>query len=280
MQQNIKQEKFRKIICIISIVIIFLVSIVVFISIYFTSQSNFIGNEVMITKQSNFFNNILTKDKSQNVSNTLNSKRKEKIKSFDFSTWNQNPENINLMILNKNNGIPENYPVDIDTQQGFIFNKTGVDMFIKMITDGREQGVDFVINSSYRSVENQQDIFNNDIDKYISQGFSKEIAFEKTAAFIQKPGYSEHNFGICADIVSQEYPHVEQGFEKTKAFKWLDENAHNYGFILRYPQKKQDITLISYEPWHYRYVGVENAKKIKQNGVCLEEYVYDIINKK
>lgn len=277
---DIKKQKLRKNICIIEILFILLIIILIFVLNCFINGNKFVESEVIITAKTDFYKNIFIENKGQNVFKYIKNNRKEKIKSFDFSDWNQNPENINLIILNKNNGIPENYPVDIENKQGFIFNKTGIDMFVKLITDGKQQGIDFLINSSYRSVENQQVIFDNDVNKYINEGFSEEIAFEKTSVFIQKAGYSEHNFGICADIVSQEYPYVKQDFEKTNAFKWLDENAHNYGFILRYPKNKEDITLIGYEPWHYRYVGIENAKKIKQTDVCLEEYVYDLINKK
>ena len=88
------------------------------------------------------------------------------------------------------------------------------------------------------------------------------------ATIILPPGTSEHNAGLAMDICS-----LEQSFDKTAEFRWLNEHAADYGFILRYTEEKQDVTKKIYEPWHWRYVGVENAKAIKASGKCLEEYL-------
>lgn len=90
---------------------------------------------------------------------------------------------------------------------------------------------------------------------------------------INKPECSDHNLGLAVD-----FNYVKEDFENTKAFKWLTKNAENYGFILRYPKGKEYITKVDYEPWHWRYVGEENAKKMNELNMCLEEYV-EYLNK-
>ena len=93
----------------------------------------------------------------------------------------------------------------------------------------------------------------------------------RAAMIIMPPGCSEHNLGLAMDIIA-----TDNNFYKTRAYAWLTEHAQDYGFILRYPKEKQHITKVEYEPWHWRYVGVEHAKKIKEWGFCLEEYLYVI----
>ena len=122
--------------------------------------------------------------------------------------------------------------------------------------------------SGYRSYELQKTNFERKINTYINQGYTKVAATQAAAKIILPPGTSEHNAGLAMDIIS-----LEQSFENTKAFAWLQAHAQDYGFILRYPKDKEKITEIIYEPWHWRYVGVENAKKIKASGLCLEEYL-------
>ena len=99
-------------------------------------------------------------------------------------------------------------------------------------------------------------------------GCSEEEALKGAATEVARPGTSEHNLGLAVDFNS-----VEQNFENTEAFNWLNKHCTEYGFILRYSASTQDITGVIYEPWHYRYVGKENAKKIMKSGLTLEEYV-------
>lgn len=138
----------------------------------------------------------------------------------------------------------------------------------EMYQAAAKDGIYLTTVSGYRSYDLQKTNFENKITKYVNQGMSRTKATQEAAKIILPPGTSEHNAGLAMDIIS-----LEQNFENTKAFRWLSENAQNYGFILRYPKDKQDITEIIYEPWHWRYVGVENAKKIKASGLCLEEYL-------
>ena len=102
----------------------------------------------------------------------------------------------------------------------------------------------------------------------MQQGKTREEAEQLTLRIINKPGTSEHNLGLAVD-----FNYVDYSFEETKGFRWLQENAEDYGFILRYRKDKESITKVDYEPWHWRYVGVENAKKINELNMCLEEYI-------
>jgi len=119
----------------------------------------------------------------------------------------------------------------------------------------------------------QQQIFNQEVSKYMGQNYSQEEAKKKAAQWIAIPGTSEHQTGLALDIVSSSYQLLNKEQENTPEQKWLIENSYKYGFILRYPSDKTNITGIEYEPWHYRYVGKETAKEITERGICLEEYL-------
>ena len=136
-----------------------------------------------------------------------------------------------------------------------------------------KDGVDVRMQSGYRSVKYQTTLYNNKTQYYRNQGLSEAAAKAKAATIVNPPGYSEHNCGLAADLNSPEHTSLDTGFEKTAAFRWLSEHAVEYGFILRYPKEAEAVTEITYEPWHWRYVGPENAAIIKQSGLCLEDAV-------
>ena len=133
--------------------------------------------------------------------------------------------------------------------------------FIEMFNDAKKENITLIINSSYRSYQEQDEIYN----KYVTR-YGKEDADIKAA----KPGHSEHQTGLAADI--QTYNTTKDNFENTEAFAWLQNNAYKYGYILRYPKDKEYLTGYSYEPWHYRYVGLECAKYIHDNNITFDEY--------
>ena len=134
-------------------------------------------------------------------------------------------------------------------------------------------GVTVWMQSGYRSVKYQTSLYERKTKYYLDKGYDNATAKEKAAAVVNPPGYSEHNCGLAADLTSPEHAGLDEGFEKTAAFRWLCEHAGDYGFILRYPKDAEDKTEIIYEPWHWRYVGVENAAKINASGLCFEEYI-------
>lgn len=148
------------------------------------------------------------------------------------------------------------------------FDSRAVGALNTMCEAALEDGIRLTCISTYRTYDYQNGLFNNRIQRYINQGYSQTDALAAAAKVVAKPGTSEHHMGLAVDFNS-----VEQSFENTQAFKWLQEHAEEYGFIMRYPEDKQSLTKIIYEPWHYRYVGVEHAKAINDLGYCLEEYI-------
>ncbi len=170
-----------------------------------------------------------------------------------------------LVIANKTFSLPDTYePVDSylpnsDNHKDRI-DKTTMEAFKQMEADAEGEGVDLYIISGYRSYSTQQNLFN----KYCSQ--DGEAAADRYSA---RAGYSEHQTGYCFDLNS-----VADSFADTKEGKWLDKNAYRYGFVIRYPKGKEDVTGYQYEAWHLRYVGTELAKKLYNDGdwITLEEY--------
>lgn len=176
----------------------------------------------------------------------------------------------NLRLANYENILPEGFTVEVanidETRQ---FDARAIQYLKQMINDMKKDGVkDIWVQSAYRSVERQKELYDNSVNKYLKQGKSQEEAERLTDEYINKPGSSDHNLGLAVD-----FNFVNNEFEETKAFKWLKEHAEDYGFILRYPSDKEDITKIAYESWHWRYVGADHAKKMNELNMCLEEYI-------
>ena len=119
----------------------------------------------------------------------------------------------------------------------------------------------------------QEKLYSNKLDEYLSYGYSQEKAKELAAFWVAVPGTSEHEIGLAVDIVSKWYQHLDHAQANTDEQQWLMKHCHEYGFILRYPEEKQELTRIGYEPWHYRYVGKTAAQEIMEYGLCLEEYL-------
>ena len=149
---------------------------------------------------------------------------------------------------------------------------------ISMLADCRAAELSPVIVSTFRTAQRQKTLFNNQVNRQKSYGYSAEQAFDIARTISAYPGTSEHEAGLAADIVAASYQTLDSKQENTKETIWLMENAHNYGFILRYPADKKSITEIIYEPWHYRYVGIEHAVFIFENALCLEEYIEYLSN--
>ncbi len=180
------------------------------------------------------------------------------------------PNNWELTIVNGGYRIPGSYKPNLTyvCGSGERLDKNVAVHYERMYNDARAQGVYLTPCSGYRSYSTQETLFNRKINLYLNQGYSYSKAVEKAATIVMPPGSSEHNLGYAMDIVC-----VEEWFENTREFKWLQQNAADYGFILRYPKNKQHITKVIYEPWHWRYVGVTAAKAMKKSGLVLEEYL-------
>lgn len=146
----------------------------------------------------------------------------------------------------------------------------------QMLRDAGKAGLHMSVCSAYRSVDKQRELYERYMGNAIRAGKSYWQAFEETGRSTAYPGKSEHGMGLAVDIISDAYTGLDAKQQETPEAKWLAENCYKYGFILRYPPNKTEITGIVYEPWHYRYVGIEDATKITQMGVTLEEYLGEV----
>lgn len=184
------------------------------------------------------------------------------------------PEDWNLILVNRTHPIPEDYEVELkNIGSGHQIDARAYDDFRAMIQAAKSEGVYIYVTSSYRDLDKQTDLYNKKVESYVMQGYSYESAKEQAGQVVAVPGTSEHHLGLALDLVSSEYRKLDEKQENTKGFKWLTEHSWEYGFILRYPNGETDITGIIYEPWHFRYVGLEAAKEITESGLTLEEYV-------
>ena len=175
----------------------------------------------------------------------------------------------NLILVNQTHAIPDKWDQELIT----LSNGTQVDSRIypdlqQMFDDMRAQGVYPVAVSGYRTAEKQQSLMDEKIQELEAQGYSPEDAAQEAKLWVNPVGYSEHQTGLALDINADG---INSSLDDV--YQWLAQNAWSYGFILRYPQGKTDITGTDYEPWHYRYVGKEAAQAIQSQGVCLEEYL-------
>ena len=177
-------------------------------------------------------------------------------------------EEWNLIVVNRWNELPEDYSAELTE----LSNGQKVDSRIypylqEMFDAARAEGIYPIVREGYRTAEEQQEILDDKIQTYINQGYSQSRAEKTAKEWVALPGTSEHQLGIALDINAD-----KSKCSNEDVYAWLAENAYKYGFILRYPPGKQEITGTSYEPWHYRYVGVEAAQEIYEQGICLEEY--------
>ena len=180
---------------------------------------------------------------------------------------------LSQFIVNGKYSLPENYNPTLAEAvpgSGIYLDYRVAPYYQQMYDAAMADGIVLKPVSGYRSYALQKKNFENRIAENMESGLSKADATRKAATVIMVPGSSEHNAGLAMDICS-----LSQSFENYDEFKWLDEHAAEYGFILRYPkdEESQAITGVVYEPWHYRFVGVEVAKEIKARGITLEEYL-------
>lgn len=220
-------------------------------------------------------NSSLTSSSGSNVSSLTVSKDT----SSKTDTTKSELEQWYLKLANPDNSVDNDFIRNVDVakidsrfssgaESSKYFDSRAVDKLNAMCKAALDDNVKLTVVSSYRTYSYQQSLYNNRVRRCINEGYGEEEAKKVAATIVAKPGTSEHHLGLAVDINS-----VEESFENTKAFRWLQENAENYGFIMRYPKDKKAITKIIYEPWHYRYVGVEHAKAMNDLGYCLEEYL-------
>ena len=191
------------------------------------------------------------------------------------------PENLpwNLTLVNFEHALEETFePAELaEVDNGYVADSRIADATKKMIADARSKdNVRIIALSAYRDYDYQMDLYENKVQRLQQEkGYSVDKAREEAATVVAYPGTSEHQLGLALDLVDARHVRLDESQENTDAYKWLYKHCDEYGFIVRYPNGKTDITGIIYEPWHFRYVGVEAAKVIMEKGITLEEYLTD-----
>ena len=176
-----------------------------------------------------------------------------------------------LVVVDHDRQMPDDYEPELEyiADYDYELDSRVAEYYDAMYEAAYEEGIELVPVSAYRYYSTQESNFNALVEELIeTEGLSQEAAEAKATTEILPAGCSEHNLGLAVDIGS-----VEDDFKYTDAYTWLKEHAYEYGFIERYTAEKQDITGIIPEPWHWRYVGADHAKKIAESGLCLEEYL-------
>lgn len=210
---------------------------------------------------------IQTSSQSSQNDQSSKTQQSESNSTKDTQDWK-------LTLVNQNNLIPENYTIEVtELNNGQAIDKRAYPYLQEMMDDARAAGLSPIICSSYRSMEKQTRLFDEQVKGLQNQGkdYVDAVAEAKTA--VAYPGTSEHQLGLAVDIVSEDYQLLDEKQEETPEYIWLSKNCSKYGFIVRYPNGKTDITGVIYEPWHFRYVGKEAAQEIMSKGICLEEYL-------
>lgn len=236
------------------------VSIIMIISIILVYILNHLGESKEVDAMANVIN--------QNSITETNTVGEEHI------TSEENLKKLNdwrLILVNYENEMPKDYNPPLSSiEKERQFDSRAINSLLQMMIDMNNAGINHIwAQSAYRNPKKQEHLIQESIQEYLEEGKTEEEAKALTARSIGEPYKSEHNLGLAVDFNDVNYE-----FEEEKAFSWLVENAENYGFILRYPKDKEEITKIKYEPWHWRYVGIENAKEINELGFCLEEYIH------
>ena len=179
-----------------------------------------------------------------------------------------------LILVNPWHHLPENYTVETTTlTNGESVDSRCYQALMDMLEDCRAAGGTPIVCSSYRPHEKQVTLFENQVKPLMAAGMTREEAEKEAGTVVAVPGTSEHELGLAVDICDTNNQLLDTSQADTPTQKWLMAHCYDYGFILRYPEDKVDVTGIIYEPWHYRYVGAEAAARIRDRGICLEEYL-------
>ena len=180
-----------------------------------------------------------------------------------------------MLLVNKDNPVPEDFPEPELTKVGdrFYVDVRCAEDLNAMLAACEADGFFPVVRSAYRTMIDQRILFENKVERLRNQGLSEDQAYLEAQTVVALPGTSEHHTGLALDLVDYFYQDLDEDQEQTDVQQWLLENCWDYGFILRYPNDKTEITGIIYEPWHYRYVGREVAADIRDSGLCYEEYL-------
>ncbi|MFR2743990.1 MAG: M15 family metallopeptidase [Clostridium saudiense] len=241
--------------------------------------------------------NVNSSDKSESVEDVNNkevllakSKRKEMNNTFSSDADDLKNDEIEklqdilndelFILVNKNNKLAIDYEPNTLVDSDIAFeeyidckqlDERTSNAAKEMFNAALKENINLIAISGYRSYSVQENLYNSRVEVK---------GIEKTRQYTAEAGASEHQTGLAIDIVCNDYPYLDEGFENTDAFKWLYNNCYKYGFILRYQKGKEDITGYNYEPWHFRYIGdVDIAKDIMERGICFEEFIDEVNSK-
>lgn len=177
---------------------------------------------------------------------------------IDIDSWE-------FILANSTHSIEE-YEPDLDAIEDIYLDYRVIGPMESFVWDAREEGLDVVLASGYRGYDEQSWLF----EMKVEQAGGDE---EEAATVVARPGTSEHQTGLAADITDDYYEFKTEELENTALYQWMSTHCQDYGFIVRFPKGKEDVTGIIYEPWHFRYVGETAAKYIMEKGLCLEEFI-------
>lgn len=177
-------------------------------------------------------------------------------------------EDWRLLLVNNTISMPKDKMPDLETVGSIQVDRRIVDDLQAMLKAASGDGVELTLSSGYRSEERQEELFQKAVEDNRFLGMNLEMAEAVAAESVARAGHSEHNTGLAIDFNG-----VLETFDETPEYRWLQRHAYEYGFVLRYPQEKSELTGIRFEPWHFRYVGREHAEKMRLLNLCLEEYV-------
>ena len=218
------------------------------------------------SKKKSAESNVINPNSSQETTTTSSIIPETTSDNNESQTSTAANKDWNLILVNRWNPLPENYEVTlVEVPGGEKVDERIYDPLMEMLEAAKEGNWDQLpkVVSGYRTQEKQQELYDDKIVEFKQQGYSEEEAVKQAEQWVAVPGCSEHQLGIAVDINGATYD----------LYYWLQENSYKYGFIFRYPGNKTDITGTAEEVWHYRYVGVEAATEIYEQGLCLEEYL-------
>lgn len=185
---------------------------------------------------------------------------------FDQKDWS-------LVLVNKNHPIADDYTFELGYIAGSMqCDERVIPYLYSMLDAALKDGINLTVCSPYRNDNRQEMLFERKVSKYMSQGYSYMDSYKLASQAVTIPGSSEHQIGLAFDMLTPGYSSLDEGFASTFAGQWLQEHSYEYGFIIRYPAGKEEITGIEYEPWHLRYVGINAAKIMNQEELTLEEF--------
>lgn len=214
-------------------------------------------------------NEVTTNETADNTSSLTENPNETTTTTASNLPVSSDKDNWALYVIGNDNPLPNDFTVEVKTVVGErTLDKRCADYAVQMLNEAKSQGVGLYVTSAYRSIQYQADNLQNYINKLMAQGYTEEEATKQAHKEIALPGHSEHNAGLAMDIVSDDYwsnhSDLDESFDKLPQYEWLINNSWKYGFILSYPKGKENITGFIYEPWHYRFVGLEHAKKIHE----------------